>query len=78
MSPPLLQGADDFLPVLVLVLLRAAPPQLASNLAYVGRFRRATRLVSETAYFYTNLVSAAVRGTADCACLTPIQLPCMR
>ena len=57
-APP---GADDFLPVLVLVLLRAAPPQLASNLAYVARFRLASRLVSETAYFYTNLVSAAVR-----------------
>jgi len=45
--------------VLVVVLLRAAPPQLASNLAYIARFRLASRLVSETAYFYTNLVSAA-------------------
>jgi hypothetical protein len=58
------QGADDFLPVLVLVLLRAAPPQLASNLAYIARFRLASRLVSETSYFYTNLVSAAVRAHA--------------
>ncbi len=55
-APP---GADDFLPVLVLVLLRAAPPQLASNLAYIARFRLASRLVSETSYFFTNLVSAA-------------------
>lgn len=45
--------------MLVVVLLRAAPPQLASNLAYIARFRLASRLVSETAYFYTNLVSAA-------------------
>ena len=45
----------------MLVLLRAAPPQLASNLAYIARFRLASRLVSETSYFYTNLVSAAVR-----------------
>jgi len=59
------QGADDFLPVLVLVLLRAAPPQLASNLAYIARFRLASRLVSETSYFYTNLVSAAVRLLGD-------------
>ena len=56
------QGADDFLPVLVLVLLRAAPAQLASNLEYIARFRLASRLVSETQYFYTNLVSAAVRA----------------
>lgn len=61
------QGADDFLPVLVLVLLRAAPTQLASNLAYIARFRLASRLVSETSYFYTNLVSAAVRALAGLA-----------
>lgn len=53
------QGADDFLPVLVYVLLRANPPQLASNIAYISRFRRSTRLVSEAAYFFTNVVSAA-------------------
>lgn len=58
-APP---GADDFLPVLVYVLLRAAPQQLGSNLAYISRFRLAGRLVSETAYFFTNLVSAAVRA----------------
>ena len=57
-APP---GADDFLPVLVYVLLRAQPLQLGSNLAYITRFRLAGRLVSETAYFFTNLVSAAVR-----------------
>jgi hypothetical protein len=57
-APP---GADDFLPVLVYVLLRAQPLQLGSNLAYITRFRLAARLVSETAYFFTNLVSAAVR-----------------
>ena len=53
------QGADDFLPVLVYVLLRAAPPQLHSNLQFIMRFRLASRLVSEASYFFTNLVSAA-------------------
>ena len=54
-SPP---GADDFLPLLVLVLLRAQPPQLASNLAFIMRFRLQSRLVSEASYYFTNLMSA--------------------
>lgn len=56
---PFPQGADDFLPVLVYVTLRANPPQLASNVAFISRYRRGSRLVSEAAYFFTNLVSAA-------------------
>jgi hypothetical protein len=51
-------GADDFLPVLVYVVLRANPDRLESNLKYIQRFRGESRLVSEAAYFFTNLVSA--------------------
>jgi len=51
-------GADDFLPVLVYVTLRANPERLESNLRYIQRFRGESRLVSEAAYFFTNLVSA--------------------
>ena len=36
----------------------ANPPRLESNLRYIARFRLESRLVSEAAYFYTNLVSA--------------------
>lgn len=49
-------GADDFLPVLIYVLIHAAPPQLASNLLYIERFRMHSRMVSESAYFFTQLV----------------------
>eukprot|EP00249_Psilotum_nudum_P018553 c26861_g1_i1 orf=524-2221(-) len=51
-------GADDFLPVLIYVTMKANPPQLHSNLLYIQRYRHNSRLVSEAAYFYTNLVSA--------------------
>ncbi|XP_039115145.1 vacuolar protein sorting-associated protein 9A-like isoform X2 [Dioscorea cayenensis subsp. rotundata] len=54
-NPP---GADDFLPVLIYVTLKANPPQLYSNLLYIERYRRRSRLVSESAYFFTNIVSA--------------------
>ncbi|KAJ0087493.1 hypothetical protein Patl1_06981 [Pistacia atlantica] len=49
-----LAGADDFLPVLIY----ANPPQLHSNLKFIQLYRRQTKLVSEAAYYFTNLVSA--------------------
>ncbi|KAK9835042.1 hypothetical protein WJX81_006516 [Elliptochloris bilobata] len=53
------RGADDFLPVLIFVVVHAAPPQLASNLEYIQRFRMQSRMASESAYFFTQLYSAA-------------------
>ncbi|XP_020100697.1 vacuolar protein sorting-associated protein 9A-like [Ananas comosus] len=54
-GPP---GADEFFPVLVYVTIKANPPQLHSNLLYIQRYRRQSRLVSEAAYFFTNILSA--------------------
>ncbi|KAJ0024176.1 hypothetical protein Pint_06727 [Pistacia integerrima] len=75
-----LAGADDFLPVLIYVMIKASspclnyqkkfidldtwksilanPPQLHSNLKFIQLYRRQTKLVSEAAYYFTNLVSA--------------------
>ncbi|EXB60485.1 hypothetical protein L484_014940 [Morus notabilis] len=53
-NPP---GADEFLPVLIYVTIKANPPQLHSNLLYIERYRRQSRLVSEAAYFFTNMQS---------------------
>ena len=53
------RGADDLLPLLILALVRAAPPRLASNLEYVQRFRGASRFGGEAAYMFTQLYSAA-------------------
>lgn len=51
-------GADEFLPVLIYVTIKANPPQLHSNLLYIQRYRRESRLVGEAAYFFTNMLSA--------------------
>ncbi|KAF9682572.1 hypothetical protein SADUNF_Sadunf05G0123000 [Salix dunnii] len=54
-NPP---GADEFLPVLIYVAIKANPPQLHSNLLYIQRYRCQSRLVGEAAYFLTNILSA--------------------
>ncbi|XP_010665496.1 vacuolar protein sorting-associated protein 9A isoform X3 [Vitis vinifera] len=54
----ILAGADDFLPVLIYVTIKANPPQLHSNLKFIQLYRRQEKLVSEVAYYFTNLVSA--------------------
>lgn len=51
-------GADDFLPVLIYVTIKANTPQLYSNLLYIQRYRGQSRLVGEAAYFFTNMLSA--------------------
>ncbi|MED6167246.1 Vacuolar protein sorting-associated protein 9A [Stylosanthes scabra] len=51
-------GADDFLPVLIYVTIKANPPQLHSNLKFIQLYRWQAKLVSEAAYYFTNLVSA--------------------
>ncbi|XP_058089987.1 vacuolar protein sorting-associated protein 9A-like isoform X3 [Magnolia sinica] len=51
-------GADDFLPVLIYVTIKANPPQLHSNLKFIQLFRRQSKLISEAAYYLTNLISA--------------------
>ncbi len=60
-------GADDFLPVLIYVVVHAAPPQLASNLEYIQRFRMQSRMASESAYFFTQLVGRCVQVGARTA-----------
>ncbi|XP_010252347.1 PREDICTED: vacuolar protein sorting-associated protein 9A-like isoform X2 [Nelumbo nucifera] len=51
-------GADDFLPILIYVTIKANPPQLHSNLKFIQLYRRQSKLISEAAYYFTNLMSA--------------------
>ncbi|KAJ3683497.1 hypothetical protein LUZ60_013724 [Juncus effusus] len=51
-------GADEFLPALIYITIKANPPQLHSNLKFVQLFRRESKLVSEVEYYLTNLISA--------------------
>ena len=60
-------GADDFLPVLIYVVIHANPPQLASNLLYIERFRMQSRMQSESAYFFTQLVGHAALSVTKLA-----------
>ncbi|KAM6593319.1 hypothetical protein CsatA_001022 [Cannabis sativa] len=50
-------GADEFLPVLIYVTIKANPPQLLSNLLYIQRYRHQSRLVGEASYYFTNMLS---------------------
>ncbi|KAI9294187.1 hypothetical protein K502DRAFT_292627 [Neoconidiobolus thromboides FSU 785] len=51
-------GADSFLPLLILTILKAAPKQLFSNLQYIQRFRHPSKLLSEPGYYLTQFYSA--------------------
>lgn len=51
-------GADDFLPVFILVVLRANVSRLISNCEYIEHYRNRADLMSKSGYCFANLRSA--------------------
>ena len=51
-------GADEFLPLLIYITLKANPEDIHSNIEYIQSYRHPSKLAAEPGYFFTQLVSA--------------------
>ena len=52
------QSADDFIPLLIFTVLKAAPEHIVSNVEYIQRFRNPDKLSGEAGYYMSSLLGA--------------------
>ncbi|XP_006461916.1 hypothetical protein AGABI2DRAFT_178887 [Agaricus bisporus var. bisporus H97] len=52
------EGADSFVPILIYVVLKANPEHLLSNIEFISRFRKPSKLQSEAGYYLSSLMGA--------------------
>ena len=52
-------GADEFLPVLILIIAKSNPLNLHSNLKFLQKYTHPSKLVSEVGYLLTHFICAA-------------------
>jgi hypothetical protein len=64
-------GADELLPLLILAVIRANPPQLYSHTQHISLYRGSEGLLTEPGYYFTQLMSAlAFLEQCDASLLT--------
>ncbi|KAI8869620.1 hypothetical protein GQ42DRAFT_102544, partial [Ramicandelaber brevisporus] len=51
-------NADQFLPALIYIIIRANPPELVSNVMYISRFRTTDLMRAESEYYLTSFMGA--------------------
>jgi len=66
-------GADTFIPFLILVVLKSNPDHLISNVQYISRFRNPDRLTGENGYYLSSLnASISFIETMDSSSLSNV------
>jgi hypothetical protein len=64
-------SADDSLPIIIYLLIKAQPKRLASNINYIAKFRQQSKLMSDSGFCFSQLRSAMTFiETLDHTCLT--------
>jgi hypothetical protein len=64
-------SADDSLPIIIYLLIKAQPRRLPSNINYIAKFRQQSKLMSDSGFCFSQLRSAMTFiETLDHTCLT--------